>query len=126
MNIINEYDREINRIKLIYTNEEKIIYLKNLIGKIYKILPIFENKNDNDLILIIYLNGLLLNISSANQMFNGILIDILVSLNEIIINDMDHKNLKKVVFECINKVTNLKEDLEMDIIRKRVKNGGEL
>lgn len=82
-----------------YINE-KIIYLQHLIGKIMKVLYIYEEKEA--LTSKIYLGGLLINIDSANRMFKGIFVEILIKLNEINFDTMNHKEIRKRVLEAVN------------------------
>lgn len=96
------------------TKDSKLIYLSNLINKIFKILPLYE-KNDS-LIPQIYLNGLLININSANQMFDNILIDIMIKLNELNISNLTHKEIRKIILECVNDVVALRENIKKDVI----------
>lgn len=81
--------------------KEKIIYLRNLKGKIYKILPLYEGEN-GILVSKIYCDGLLMNINSANQIFEGIFVEILIKLNEINFTTMNHYNIRKIILEAVN------------------------
>ncbi|WP_297419551.1 hypothetical protein [Clostridium sp.] len=98
-------------IKLNCTNNEKIIYLNGLIGRVYKILPLYEDMNEA---LIIYIDSLLLNISSANYLFDDSLIELIIKINELKINKIEHKILRKSVFECINMIKQKIEDVKRD------------
>lgn len=99
-----------NQFTLTITNKEKIIYLENLKGKIFKLLPLSEE--NNNIVPIIYLSGLLMNINSSNQMFNGILIDLLIQLNEITFVNSNHKQIRKIVLESLNMVSQLIDNIK--------------
>ena len=83
-------------------NNELNIYLKNLKGKIYKILPLYETQDI--LVVKVYHNATLLNLSSADRIFEGILIEILVKLNEIDFDNMEHIKIRKIILESISMV----------------------
>lgn len=102
-----------SEFSLIISNKEKIIYLENLKGKIFKLLPLSE-QNDN-IVPIVYLNGLMMNISSSNQMFDGMLIDLLVKLNEIRIIKLNHKQLRKIILEALDMVALLIDKLKKGV-----------
>lgn len=98
-----------NEFSITISDKEKIIYLENLKGKIFKLLPLYEQ--DNNIVPIVYLNGLLMNISSSNQMFDGLLIDLLVKLNEIRIIKLNHAQLRKIILESLDMVDILVKQL---------------
>jgi len=97
---------------LMIDNKTKILYLNNLVGKVYKILPLYENETDE--MLKVYLGGLLIDINSANVLFNGILIDLIIKIHSIYVNDFDHKQVRKIVLECTNLVKKIRGELESD------------
>jgi hypothetical protein len=96
------------------SKKSKLIYIDELINKIFKILGLFED-NDN-IIPIIYLNGLIMNINSANELFDGELINLIIKLNILITNKLNHKELRKIIFECINE--------EIPKIKNKINEGG--
>jgi hypothetical protein len=81
-------------------DKEKEIYLSHLIGKIMKILYLYEDYES--IVPQVYTEGLMINIDSANKMFDGVLIEILVKLNEINFKTMEHKDIRKRVLESTN------------------------
>lgn len=83
------------------SKEEKILYLTRLIGKVLKILHLVEEKQHD---YKIYLGGLIIDIHSANDLFDNQLIDVLIKLNSIYINDFEHKQIRKIVLECKNNI----------------------
>lgn len=95
---------------LVIDTKTKILYLNSLIGKVYKILPLYENETNE--IFKIYLGGLLIDINSANVLFDGILIDLIVKIHSIYVNDFDHKQVRKIVLECTNLVKKIRGELE--------------
>lgn len=94
---------------LIIDNNAKILYLDKLVGNIFKILPLFEEVNTD--IYKLYLGGLLIDINSANSLFDGILIDIIVKINALFENDFEHKQIRKIVLESTNLVNKIKKEL---------------
>lgn len=92
----------------IIDNKTKILYLELLIKKIFKILPLFEECPDN---IFVYLGGLIIDICSANNLFDGILIETIVKLNSLKINKLSHKEVRKIVLETTNIVDKIRKDL---------------
>lgn len=92
------------------SKEEKITYLIRLIGKTLKILHLVEEKQHD---YKIYLGGLMIDIHSANDLFDNQLIDILIKLNSIYINEFEYKQIRKIILECKNNINFL-----LDAIRK--------
>ena len=93
------------------STKEKTVYLTRLIGKILKILHLVEEKQHD---YKIYLGGLMLEIHSANDLFENQLIDILIKLNSIYINDFEYKQIRKIILECKNNINFLLELLQKD------------
>ena len=91
------------------SKEEKITYLTRLIGKVLKILHLVEEKQHD---YKIYLGGLMIDIHSANDLFDNQLIDILIKLNSIYINDFEYKQLRKIILECKNNINFLLEHIQ--------------
>lgn len=90
-------------------NDELKIYTKHLIGRIYKILPLYETQNK--VTIKVYCNSLLLNLSSADRMFNGQFIEVLIKINELNFDTMEHNQIRKIVLEAINIVQKMQKDL---------------
>lgn len=94
------------------SNKEKIIYLDNFISCIYKILPLFEE--NNNVAPHVYIKTQILGAHSANNLFGGILIDLIVKLNILTSDDIDHNIVRKIVFECIGIIDKIKKELILD------------
>lgn len=91
------------------SKEEKITYLTRLIGKVLKVLHLVEEKQHD---YKIYLGGLMIDIHSANDLFDNQLIDILIKLNSIYINEFEYKQLRKIILECKNNINFLLEYIQ--------------
>ena len=91
------------------TNNEKIIYIDNLVNRVYKILPLYEKDNK---IPKLYIQRLLSDIKSADNLFEGILIHIIVQINVLLLEDMSFAEIKSLIFNCINLVKKIKEGID--------------
>jgi len=92
-------------------NKEKDIFLTHLIDRVFKILPLSEQDNN---IAKTYVQRLMIDIKSANSLFDGILIDLIIKINSITENDLSHIQIRRIVFECINVINKIKEEIEND------------
>lgn len=95
--------------KLILSDEAKKKYLERLIGKMIKILHLVEERKDTGINPSDFIYGQLIELNSANQLFNNELIEIIVKLN-IIYNgydELEFKEIKKQIFEIKNKINYL-------------------
>lgn len=97
--------------KIILSQEEKVECINEIIKKLKKIIYVYEKSQEENTSYNykIFIKGLIFYISSANYLFNGKLINIIINLNSIILNDFDKKQLKSVVFEAINNAQYLLE-----------------
>lgn len=82
--------------------EDKKRYLDLLIGKVFKIIPICEENGKTHLTL--YLWGLCNDVLSANSLFDGELIELIVKLNSIYEGKLTFAEMKKVVFDTIDTI----------------------
>lgn len=99
--------------KLILSDEAKKKYLERLIGKMIKILHLVEERKDTGINPSDFIYGQLIELNSANQLFNNELIEIIVKLN-IIYNgydELEFKEIKKQIFEIKNKINYLLKSL---------------
>jgi len=71
-------------------------------------LPLFEDSPES---IYVYLGGLIIDIDSANHLFNGILIEPIIKLNSININKLSHKQIRKIILETTNIVDKIRRDL---------------
>lgn len=84
------------------TPETKIAF-KNIIKKILRILHVYEKSlEDSEYDYKQYVYAVIMYISSTNEMVDFNLTDIIINLNNILINDLDKKQIKRIVFECKN------------------------
>lgn len=86
------------------TEKGKNRYLKLLPNKIWKVLPLYE-KDEN---YKKYLKRLLDDMNSANDLFDGLFADVIIKLNVIYIKNLEHKEIRSIVLECTNSVSNMK------------------
>lgn len=94
----------------ITNSKDKYIYINHLVDRIYKILPLSEeNKNK---IPKIYVKRLIDDVISANELFNGTLINLIIKLNILLIKESTHFEIKSIVFECINLCKKIIHELE--------------
>lgn len=102
---------EDNNFKIIFTPEEKIRCLNEIIRKNKKILYVYEQslKPDSNYNYKMYVHGLVLFISTSNELFNGNLVSLIVNLCSILQNDLDKAEIRKLVFENTNYATYLLE-----------------
>ena len=95
---------------LVISDKAKQVYLERLIGKLFKILPMFEEQDK--IVPKVYVHALVININSANDLFDGVLIDIVIKLNELYIsNEISHKEVKRLVLGCTNFATRLLQEI---------------
>ena len=82
------------------SQKSKLKYLELLPGKIWKTLPLYEQSQDYK----VYLKRLLDDLNSANDLFDEIFTDIIVKLNVVLIEDLEHKEIRARVLECTSAV----------------------
>ena len=89
--------------------DEKIKCLEEIIGKLKKILYVYDKTQEpeSNYNYKIFCGGILIYVSSSNLLFNGELVNIVVNINAILTNDFDKPQLKRIVFETINQVNYL-------------------
>lgn len=83
------------------TKEAKKEYLVSLIGKVYKILHLFEERKTTGFSPELFLYGQLWEINAANGLFDGKLVPIIVKIKGIYdeVETISCKAVKKQVFE---------------------------
>ena len=84
--------------------EEKIKCLEEIINKLNKILYVYDKslEPESQYNYKVYCGGILIYVSSSNNLFDGELVNIIVNINAIITNDFEKSQLKRVVFESKN------------------------
>jgi len=100
--------------KLILSVDGKRKYLEKLIGKIIKILHMIEERNKTGIEPEDFIYGQMIELASANQLFDNELIEIIVKLNVVYggYKEMDFKAVKKQIFEIKNKINYLLSELD--------------
>ena len=107
---------EDDNFKIIFTPEEKIRCLNEIIKKNKKILYVYEQSlnPETNYNYKVYVHGLALFISASNELFNGELVNLIVNLCSILQNDLDKPEIRKIVFENVNYATYLLEKVGED------------
>lgn len=94
-----------DRIEEIFSDSAKQKWLSSLVGKTYKILPIYEENLSQINVLSVYLDGLIMDVSSMNGLYEERLTDVLVKLWAIRNNlFLEHSDIRRYVFEMIEKI----------------------
>lgn len=102
-----------NENKLILSKESKIKYLEKLIGKMIKILHLIEEEKTTGNSPADFIYGQLIEMNSANQLFDNELVDVIVKLN-IVYRDyktLEFSKTKKQIFEIKNRINYLIDTL---------------
>ena len=101
--------RENSRFHVNLSLDEKIKCLEEILGKLKKILYVYEKTQEpeSNYNYKIFCGGILIYISSSNILFNGELVGLVVNMNSILTNDFDKTQLKRVVFESINQAKHI-------------------
>ena len=82
--------KENNQLKINFSDKEKIFCLKDINKKIIRCLYVFEQqeKGIENYNYKNYLESIILYIHSSNELFDGILMNVIVNLNILIENDL--------------------------------------
>lgn len=108
LDINNKEEKQIlknkDAFKVILSNQEKVVCLKEIIKKLKKILYVWEKSQEpaSTYNYRIYCGGVLIYVSSSNMLFDGELVNIVVNLNAIMTNKFTKPQLKRIVFESVN------------------------
>lgn len=96
---------EDTQFKVILSLQEKIKCLEEIEAKLKKILYVYDKSlEDPSYNYKVYCGGILIYVSSTNELFNGELINLVINLHSIINNDFDKPQIKRLVFESKNQV----------------------
>lgn len=87
-------------------NNLSIPYLEHLIGRVYKILPLMEQNNNR--VPKLYVERLLQDLVSANDLFGNLLIDLIIKINSLN-QDLTHDQVRSILFSSISLINKLKE-----------------
>lgn len=107
---------EDKNFKIIFTPEEKIRCLNEIIKKNRKVLFVYEKslEPESNYNYKVYVHGLVLFMSASNELFNGDLVSLIVNLCSILQNDLEKKDIRKLVLENVNYATYLLKQVGED------------
>ena len=85
-------------------------YFEGLVGKIYKLLPMYESKSDT---LEKYLNSLLLELAGGKRVFveSKEFLELIMNLEGLLLID-NHAEFKSHIFKCTNMCTKFANSLK--------------
>ncbi len=100
--------------RIIISNAAKKKFLEKLIGKMIKILHLVEEREQTGVDPRDFIYGQLVELNSANQLFDNELVEIIVKLNVVYrdFNNVEFKAIKKQIFEIKRKINYMIEQLE--------------
>lgn len=103
---MEESFKDTPRFKVNLSLDEKIKCLEEILGKLKKILYVYDKtqESSSEYNYKIFCGGILIYVSSSNLLFDGELVSIVVNINAILTNEFDKPQLKRIVFESINQV----------------------
>ena len=104
--------------RIIISDAAKKKFLEKLIGKMIKILHLVEEREETGIDPCDFIYGQLVELNSANQLFDNELVEIIVKLNVVYrdFNKVEFKAIKKQIFEIKRKINYL-----IDLIDAREK-----
>lgn len=104
INSMNEENENVNDFHVILSLDEKVKCLEEILNKVKKILYVYDKSLEPDSMYNykVYINGIMLYVSSSNTLFEGELVSVIVNLNAIATNDFNKSQLKRLVFETRN------------------------
>lgn len=107
---------ENQNFKIVFTPEEKIRCLNEIIKKNKKVLFVYEKslEPESNYNYKVYVHGLLLFMSASNELFNGDLVNLIVNLCSILQNDLEKSDIRKLVLENVNYATYLLKQVGED------------
>lgn len=107
---------ENQNFKIVFTPEEKIRCLNEIIKKNRKVLFVYEKslEPESNYNYKVYVHGLLLFMSASNELFNGDLVNLIVNLCSILQNDLEKSDIRKLVLENVNYATYLLKQVGED------------
>lgn len=99
---------------IVISKEAKAEFLHSLIGKVHKILHLFEEQNETGYSPQAFIAGQLIDVNAANGLFGGKLIPIIVKMKAIYDNrdTMTCADVKKQVFEIDKIIKSMLRDLK--------------
>lgn len=93
-----------NQLNLNLSDKEKSFCLKDINKKIIRCLYVYEQEQKciQNYDYKTYLDSVILYVHSSNQLFDGILMNVIVNLNILRENNFNKEQFKKIIFECKN------------------------
>ena len=104
----------VNENRIVLSKESKVKYLEKLIGKMIKILHMIQEKEQTGVEPEHFIYGQLIELNSANQLFDNELVEIIVKLNVVYkgYKTLDFKEIRKQIFEIKNKINYMLKGLQ--------------
>ena len=97
---------------LVLSPEEIEVCLREINKRIKRILYVYEQSlKDERYNYKSYVYAVMLYISSFNNLFKYSLANIIVNLNSLMINDLDKKQIKKIVLECKHEIEEIQNKM---------------
>lgn len=105
---------EIKEPKIIVSDSAKKEYLTALIGKMHKILHLFEEEAATGFSPRFFISGQLWEMNAANELFDGKLIPIIVKIKGVYDNakKIEYREVKKQIFEVDKIIKSMLRSLE--------------
>ena len=96
------------------STEAKINYLEGLRGQMIKVLHLIEEQKDTGYSPELFILGRLFELNSANDLFDGKLVNIIVKLNGIVTNyeNLSFAEIKRQIFEIKKNINFLLKELK--------------
>ena len=93
-----------NQLNLKLSEKEKLFCLKDINKKLIRCLYVYEQEKEQieNYDYKNYLESIILYVHSSNQLFDGILMNVIINLNTLKENDFNKEQFKKIIFECKN------------------------
>ena len=101
---ITKMQNKENQLNLNLSDKEKSFCLKDINKKIIRCLYVYEQEQKciQNYDYKTYLDSVILYVHSSNQLFDGILMNVIVNLNILRENNFNKEQFKKIIFECKN------------------------
>jgi hypothetical protein len=116
MNDNKKVEQENFELNVELTHDEREFVLKDIRKRIIRCLYVYEQMmlNKEGYNYKVYLNSLILFVLSSNYLFHGKLINIAVNLNILLQNELEKKQIKSILFECVNNIDFLLKEGDSD------------
>ena len=103
-----------NNSQFTLSREAKYKYLDSLVGRTHKILHLIEEEEETGYSPLPFLCSQIIEINTANILFNGELVDVIIKLNVIYNNyrTMSFNECKRQIHEITKIIKSMKKGLE--------------